>query len=94
MKIFRLSKDSEDKDKINRATTSMRLEPQPVSQSKSGVTTSPLDRVTFILKREKYFKYLNWIFSARVTFCTSSTSFYASQIGFPTETQLIRAINK
>jgi hypothetical protein len=31
MKIFRLSQDSEDKDKISRGLTTMRLEPQPVS---------------------------------------------------------------
>jgi hypothetical protein len=49
MKIFRLSKDSEDKDKINRALTSIRLEPRGGPPKKSGVTTSPLDRVTVFL---------------------------------------------
>jgi hypothetical protein len=49
MKIFRLSKDSEHKDKINQALTSMRLKPQPVSQSKSGITTTIWEEVTVIL---------------------------------------------
>jgi hypothetical protein len=49
MKIFRLSKDNEDKDKINRALTSMRLEPQPVSRSKSSNTTTIWAEVTVIL---------------------------------------------
>jgi hypothetical protein len=48
MKIFRLSKGSEDKDKINQALTAMRLEPQPVSQSKSGNTTTQWAEVTVL----------------------------------------------
>jgi hypothetical protein len=58
MKIFTLSKYSEDKDKINRALTSMRLEAQPVSQSKSGITTTLWAEVTVILMKVQYFKYL------------------------------------
>jgi hypothetical protein len=42
-----------------RSKTLSRIEPRAVLLAQSGVTTSPLDRVTLILIRYKYFKYIN-----------------------------------
>jgi hypothetical protein len=38
------------------------IEPMAIPLNKSGVTTCPLDGVTFIVMNYEYFKYLNKIF--------------------------------
>jgi hypothetical protein len=42
-----------------RSTTLSRPEPRAVPLMQSGIATSPLDQVTFILVQYKYFEYLN-----------------------------------
>jgi hypothetical protein len=41
------------------STTLSIIKPRAVLLAQSGVTNSPLDRVTFIHIRYKYFKYIN-----------------------------------
>jgi hypothetical protein len=94
MKIFSILKIDDGYSVKRYPLVGLRIDPRAVSPNQSGVTTTPLDGVSVLLIRYLIFKYLNWIFSTRVTFCTSSTSFYASRIRFPTETQLKRAIIK
>jgi hypothetical protein len=46
-----------DKNKIKIISAGFKL--QSITTNQSGVTTSPLDEVTFILIQYKYFEYLN-----------------------------------
>jgi hypothetical protein len=48
--------------------TLSRLEPRAVRLTQSGITTSPLDRVTFIPVEYKYIKYLNYILNSLLAF--------------------------
>jgi hypothetical protein len=59
MKIFSILKIDDGYSVRHYPLVGLRLDPRAVSPNQSGVTTSPINGVTFNHTSTKYFKYLN-----------------------------------
>jgi hypothetical protein len=59
MKIFSISKEEEGCFYTTCHSARWQLEPRVVSPNQSGITTIPINEVTFNHTSTKYFKYLN-----------------------------------